>query len=205
MSKVCRQKYKPSRRLGVAIWGDERDSFTKRNSRPGEHGSNNFRRNSDYGMHLISKQRLKCYYGRITEKQFKSFFTLASRQKGNTGENFLSLMETRLDSFVYRAGYAMSIFSARQHVSHKHFKVNGQIVNIPSFRLKVGDKVSLVDKAIQMPVILGSLQKCSESIPDYIYFNQSSNESYFKYIPKIDQVKYNFDHDIQSIVEFYSR
>lgn len=146
MTKIISSKYKASRRLGVSIWGNSKDPFNKKNYRPGQHGLNpTAGKPSDYGMHLHAKQRIKAHYGRINERQFRNLFTLAQKMKGNTGENFIGLLESRLDTIVYRMNFAASIFAARQLVTHGHILLNGKKVNIPSMRLKEGeDRKSVV-------------------------------------------------------------
>jgi len=158
MTKVLKSKFKVSRRLGCSIWGNDKDPVIKRNYKPGQHSSAT-RSYSDYGSHLMSKQKLKAHYGRISEKQFKNMFKLAFKKSGNTGENFVGLLESRLDVAVYRMGFAGSIFAARQLVSHKHVLVNGKKVNIPSYTLSENDVVSLCDKSKELPIVVHSIEK----------------------------------------------
>lgn len=113
MTKIISSKYKASRRLGVSLWGDSKDAFNTRNYRTGQHGQNSMVKTSDYGVHLKAKQKLKCHYGRINEKQFRNTFALAQKMKGNTGENFIGLLERRLDAVIYRMNIAPTIFAAR--------------------------------------------------------------------------------------------
>ena len=132
MSKRIKAKKKISRKLGGSIWGQANDPFHKRNYRPGQHGAAPRMRNSDFGIQLRAKQRMKFSYGNISEKQFHNIFVQASKMKGDVSENFVSLLELRLDCVIYRANFVPTIFAARQFVNHKHITVNGQIVNIPS-------------------------------------------------------------------------
>lgn len=205
MTKIAKSKYKVSRKLGVSIWGTSKDSFNTRNYKPGQHGQNTSTKLSDYGLHLKAKQRLKAYYGRINERQFRNTFTLAQKMKGNTGENFISLLERRLDSVIYRMNLAPTIFSARQIVSHKHITLNGKRVNIPSQRLKDGDIIQLHDNATQIPLIVESVSKKDRTVPDYLSFDESSFSGKFIRSPVITDVPYPFEPDVHLVVEFYSR
>ncbi len=205
MTKILSAKYKASRRLGVSIWGDNKDPFNKRNYRPGQHGQTAIVKNSDYGLHLKAKQRIKAHYGRINERQFRNLFLLAQKMKGNTGENFVALLETRLDAVVYRMNIASTIFGARQLVTHGHIRVNGKRVNIPSYRLKVGDVISLKDSSASLPIIVESVQKMSRTVPDYMEFDASSMSGKFNRIPAISDVPYPFEPEIHFVVELYSR
>lgn len=205
MTKIVNAKYKASRRLGVAIWGDGKDPFNKRNYKPGQHGTNTMAKVSDYGLHLRAKQRLKGHYGRINEKQFRKFFKEAVRRKGNTGENFIALLESRLDTAVYRLTLASSIFAARQLVSHGHVLVNGKRVNIPSYLLKVGDEIELKASSKQLPVVLESLAKGERKVPDYYGYDNETSKGKFLRMPITTDVPYPFQPDVHLVVEFYSK
>lgn len=205
MTKIISSKYKASRRLGVSIWGDSKDSFNKKNYRPGQHGQNTMTKTSDYGLHLKAKQKIKCHYGRVNERQFRNTFMLAQKMKGNTGENFVGLLERRLDVVVYRMNLAPTIFTARQLVSHGHIKINGKKVNIPSQRLKESDIVELKDSSKQIPVILESATKQSRTVPDYLSFDVNSMSGKLVRVPMISDVPYPFESEIHLVVELYSR
>jgi small subunit ribosomal protein S4 len=204
VTRVIKAKYKASRRLGVSIWGDNKDSFHKRNYRPGQHGQNTMTKTSDYGLHLKAKQRLKTHYGRITEKQFRNLFKVALKMKGNTGESFVGLLERRLDAIVYRMNLAPTIFSARQLVSHGHVLVNGKRVTIASQRLKEGDEVSLKEFAKQMPLVVESISKTERKVPDYLSFDSDSMTGKFVRVPISSDVPYPFEPDVHLVVELYS-
>jgi small subunit ribosomal protein S4 len=147
MTRIINAKKKISRKLRVNLWGKSNDPYLKKNYKPGQHGPTARNgRTSDYGRQLKAKQQLRKYHN-ITEKQFKSIFKEASRQKGDASENFITLLELRLDTVIYRANFVPTIFAARQSVSHKHVLINGKKVNIASYRLKVGDVIELNDKA----------------------------------------------------------
>ena len=205
MTKIIRSKYKVSRRLGVSIWGDTKDAFNKRNYRPGQHGQNTMIKTSDYGIHLKAKQKLRSHYGRVNEKQFRNIFTLAQKMKGNTGENFVGLLERRLDAVIYRMNIAPTIFAARQIVSHGHIRLNGKKVNIPSMKLKEGDIVELKDSAKQIPIILESATKKERVVPDYLSFDVSSLSGKFVRIPSISDIPYPFEPEVHLVIELYSR
>jgi small subunit ribosomal protein S4 len=205
VTKILSAKYKASRRLGVSIWGDDKDPFNKRNYRPGQHGQTTIVKNSDYGLHLKAKQRIKAHYGRINERQFRNLFSLADKMKGNTGENFIGLLESRLDAVVYRMNIASSIFGARQLVTHGHIKVNGKKVNIPSYSLKVGDEITLKDSSKQVITIVESVQKMTRTVPDYMEFDAGKLTGKFTRKPAISDVPYPFDPEVHFVVELYSR
>ena len=148
MTKRISAKYKIDRRLGCNLWGRPKSPFNKRNTKPGQHGAMALRKKkSDFGNQLFAKQKLKFYYGDLTEKQFKSIFTKASNTKGDTSEILIELLERRLDAIVYRMKFVPTIFAARQLVNHGHVKVNGKRVNIPSYSVKDGDEISLKDSS----------------------------------------------------------
>lgn len=205
MTKIASSKYKASRRLGVSIWGNSKDTFNVKNYRPGQHGQTGIIKTSDYGLHLKAKQRLKAHYGRINERQFKNIFQVAQKMKGNTGENFIGLLERRLDAIVYRMNIAPTIFSARQIVSHGHIKVNGKRVNIPSQRLKDGDVIELHENAKQIPLIIEASNKKERVVPDYLTFDGDALIGKFIRAPVVSDVPYPFEPDVHLVVEFYSR
>ena len=206
MTKILSTKYKASRRLGVSIWGNDKDPFHKKNYRPGQHGQTpSMAKTSDYGMHLKAKQRIKAHYGRINERQFRNVFKLALKMKGNTGENFIGLLESRLDAVVYRMNLAASIFAARQLVTHGHIQVNGKKVDIPSYRLKSGDLITLKDASKQLPIVIESVTKLVRQVPDYIDFDQKHITGKFVRMPAISDVPYPFEPEVHFVVELYSR
>ncbi len=205
MTRIISSKYKASRRLGVSLWGTGKDAFNKRNYRPGQHGQNSMSKTSDYGLHLKAKQCLKMHYGNITEKQFSNTFRLAQKMKGNTGENFIGLLESRLDAVVYRSGIAPTIFAARQLVSHRHIKINGKRVNISSQRLYPEDVIELMDQSKQIPIIVESINNKAKSVPSYLTFDADAITCKFIRVPAITDVNYAFDLQIQLVVEYYSR
>lgn len=205
MTKIINSKYKASRRLGVAVWGSNKDSFHKKNYRPGQHGLSSTAKVSDYGLHLRAKQRLKCHYGRVSENQFRNTFFTASKMKGNASENFISLLESRLDVVIYRMNIAPSIFSARQLVSHGHIKVNGKKVNIPSYRLNALDLIELREQTKNLTLILESINRKSRVVPGYLAFDVELMSGKFLRAPLISDVPFPFDPEVHLVVELYSR
>ncbi|NBV07303.1 MAG: 30S ribosomal protein S4 [Proteobacteria bacterium] len=205
MTKRISAKKKISRKLGASLWGQAKDPFTKRNSKPGQHGASSKGRISDYGIQLRAKQRMKFYYGNISEKQFFNTYTLASKMKGDVSENFVGLLESRLDAVVYRANFVATVFAARQFVSHKHVTVNGETVNIPSYRLKVGDVVQVREKSRKLAVVMESLQKFERDVPSYLQLDKDAFSIKLTAKPAFAEVPYAVEMQPHFITEFYSR
>src|ERR1700755_881344 len=168
MSKRHSAKHKLDRRMGENIWGRPKSPVNKREYGPGQHGQRRKGKMSDFGLQLRAKQKLKGYYGDVTEKQFKRTYQEASRMKGDTGQNLIGLLEQRLDMVVYRSKFAPTIFSARQIVSHGHIRVNGVKCNIASRRIRPGDVISLGTKAKDMALIAEAQSLAEREIPDYV-------------------------------------
>ena len=158
MTKRTSAKYKIDRRMGENIWGRPKSPVNKREYGPGQHGQRRKGKMSDFGLQLRAKQKLKGYYGDLTEKQFRRIYAEAERQRGDTGELLIGLLERRLDAVIYRAKFVPTIFAARQFVNHGHVLVNGKRVNIPSYRVKEGDVIEVRDKSKQMAVLLEAVQ-----------------------------------------------
>jgi len=205
VTRIIKSKYKASRRLGTSIWVDSKDPFHKRNFRPGQHGPSGRVKTSDYGIHLQSKQTIKSHYGRITERQFRNTFKAAAKMKGNTAENFAGLLESRLDMVIYRLNFAPTIFSARQLVSHCNVKHNGKKVNIPSLKLKAGDKIELRDSAKRIGIYMESAQKQERTVPEYLIVNPDKMYGEYVRTPMISDIPYPFEPHFEKIVEYYSR
>jgi small subunit ribosomal protein S4 len=203
MTKRINAKKKISRSLGVNLWGRPNDTFIKRNFKPGQH-SNTPRRDTNHSIHLRAKQKVRKYY-LIREKQFRTLFLLARKNKGNTENNFVNLLESRLASVVYRSNIAPTMYSARQIVSHKHILVNGEPVNIPSYQLKVGDVVQVSDKSKNIPLIAESLQSKERDVPNYLQFNSDNFSVKYMSEPILSDVPYPFETQFNLIIEFYSK
>ena len=168
MTKRVQSKYKINRRLGVNLWGRPKSPYNNREYGPGEHGQARRRKLSDFGVQLQAKQKLKGYYGNITERQFRRIYAEAVRRRGDTGERLVELLERRLDAVVYRMKFVPTVFAARQFVSHGHVKVNGKRVNIPSYRCSDGDVIELKDKSKDMALVLEAAQSSERDVPDYV-------------------------------------
>ncbi|MBL0965850.1 MAG: 30S ribosomal protein S4 [Blastomonas sp.] len=204
MSKRKSAKYKLDRRMGENIWGRPKSPVNKREYGPGQHGQRRKGKMSDFGLQLRAKQKLKGYYGEITEKQFKKNYTEASRMKGDTSQNLIGLLEQRLDMVVYRAKFAPTIFAARQIVSHGHIRVNGVKCNIASRKVKPGDVVSLGKKAQEMALVIEAQGLAERDIPDYVA-PDGTDKVTFTRIPTLDEVPYPVKMEPNLVVEFYSR
>lgn len=201
MARYTGPKSKIARKFGEAIFGDDK-SFEKRNYPPGQHGNNRRRgKKSEYAIQLMEKQKAKYTYG-ILERQFRNMFEKATSSQGITGEVLLQLCESRLDNVVYRMGIAPSRRGARQLVSHRHITVNGEIVNIPSYRLRAGDVIGVREKSKSLSVIQSSLEN-SNNVYEWISWNSEKKEGTFVSIPSRIQIPENINE--QFIVELYSK
>ena len=204
MSKRKSAKYKLDRRMGENIWGRPNSPVNKRSYGPGQHGQRRKGKMSDFGLQLRAKQKLKGYYGDVTEKQFKATYKKAAAMKGDTGQNLIGLLEQRLDMVVYRAKFAPTIFAARQIVNHGHIKLNGVKTNIPSARVKVGDVISLGDKAKDMALVIEAQSLPEREVPDYVVA-EGNDAVTFTRVPKLDEVPSPVTMEPNLVVEFYSR
>ena len=204
MSKRQTSKYKLDRRMGENIWGRPKSPVNKREYGPGQHGQRRKGKLSDFGIQLRAKQKLKGYYGDVTEKQFKKYYTEASRMKGDTSQNLIGLLERRLDMMVYRAKWAPTIFAARQLVNHGHVRVNGDKCNIPSRLVGPGDTIQLRQKAKDMALVLEAQSLAEREVPDYIQANEDGTANYMR-VPSLDEVPYPVRMEPNLVVEFYSR
>ncbi|MBL6957519.1 MAG: 30S ribosomal protein S4 [Rhodospirillales bacterium] len=204
MSKRIKSKYKINRRLGVNLWGRPKSPINVRDYRPGEHGQRR-RKASDYGLQLMAKQKLKGYYGNITEKQFRRYYAEAVRRKGDTSENLIGVLERRLDAVIYRMKFVPTVFAARQFVNHGHIRVNGTRVNIPSYIVKEGDVVEVKEKSRDLPLVLDAVESSEREIPDYVDVNVKKRQGTFIRIPKLADVPYPVQMEPNLVIEFYSR
>jgi small subunit ribosomal protein S4 len=204
MSKRIQAKYKINRRLGVNLWGRPKSPINVRDYPPGQHGQRR-RKPSDYGLQLMAKQKLKGYYGNVTEKQFRRYYKEAQRITGDTSENLIGILETRLDAVVYRMKFVPTVFSSRQFINHGHILVNGVKVNIPSYLVKEGDTVTVREKSRQMPLVLFAMESSERELPDYLNVNVSNMEGTFTRIPKLADVPYPVQMEPNLVIEFYSR
>ncbi|MBL4906819.1 MAG: 30S ribosomal protein S4, partial [Sneathiella sp.] len=172
---------------------------------PGQHGQGRKSKLSDFGIHLRAKQKLKGYYGNITEKSFRRLYAEAVRLRGDTSENLIGLLERRLDAVVYRMKFVPTVFAARQFVNHGHVTVNGKKVNIASFQVKVGDVIEVRQKSKQMALVLEAAGSAERDIPEYMDVDHSAMKGTFNTIPGLSEVPYPVVMEPNLIVEFYSR
>jgi small subunit ribosomal protein S4 len=205
MSKRIEAKHKIDRRLGENIWGRPKSPVNRREFGPGQHGQRRKGKLSDFGVQLRAKQKLKGYYGNISEKQFRKIYEEASRQKGDTSQNLIGLLESRLDAIVYRAKFVPTVFAARQFVNHGHVKVNGKRVNISSFMCKPGDVVEVKDSSKQLAIVLEAVQLAERDVPDYVAADHNKMVATYARKPNLSDVPYPVQMEPNLVVEFYSR
>jgi small subunit ribosomal protein S4 len=204
MTKRHSAKYKLDRRMGENIWGRPKSPINQRSYGPGQHGQRRKNKVSDFGLQLRAKQKLKGYYGNLTEKQFARTYEEAARRKGNTSENLIALLESRLDAIVYRAKFTPTPFSARQFVNHGHVQVNGKRVNIASYRVKPGDVVSVRERSRNMALVLEALQLAERDTPDYIVVDPKAMSAQYIRMPELAEVPYPVKMEPNLVVEFYA-
>ncbi|MEE9289428.1 MAG: 30S ribosomal protein S4 [Alphaproteobacteria bacterium] len=204
MSKRTTSKYKIDRRLGVNLWGRPKSPYNKREYGPGEHGQRRFKI-SDYGLQLRAKQKLKGYYGNIGERRFRRYYLDAVRRRGDTGENLIGLLESRLDAAVYRLKFVPTVFAARQIVNHGHVRVNGKRVTIPSYQVKEGDEIEIKEKSRELPVVLEAIVSPERDVPDYFNVDYNKMTGTFLRVPQLAEVPYPVQMEPNLVIEFYSR
>ena len=205
MTKRAEAKYKIDRRMGQNIWGRPKSPVNRREYGPGQHGQRRKGKLSDFGTQLKAKQKLKGYYGNISEKQFRKYYAEAIRMKGDSGDNLIGLLERRLDAVVYRAKFAPTPFAARQLVNHGHVRVNGRRVTIPSCQLKPADALELSPKAREMALVLEAVKSAERDTPDYVEVDHGKMTAKLLRTPKLSDVPYPVQMHPHLIVEFYSR
>jgi small subunit ribosomal protein S4 len=204
MTKRLKSKYKINRRLGENLWGRPKSPVNRRDYGPGQHGQGRRRKPSDYGIQLMAKQRLRGYYGNITEKQFRRTYAEASRKRGDTSETLIGLLERRLDAVVYRMKFVTTVFAARQFVNHGHVMVNGRRVNIPSYEVRAGDVVEVREQSKQLGILLEAVELAERDIPDYIEVDHAKMKGTFVRVPKLADVPYPVTMEPNLVVEYYS-
>ncbi|MBC9248263.1 30S ribosomal protein S4 [Paracoccus sp. 11-3] len=205
MTKRTSAKYKIDRRMGENIWGRAKSPVNRREYGPGQHGQRRKGKLSDFGTQLRAKQKLKGYYGDLTEKQFRRIYAEAERVKGDTGENLVGLLERRLDAVVYRAKFVPTIFAARQFVNHGHVEVNGKRVNIASYRVKEGDVISIRERSRQLAIVLESVALTERDVPDYLEVDHNKMTATFVRTPTLGDVPYPVVMEPNLVVEFYAK
>ena len=204
MTKRTESKFKINRRLGVNLWGRAKSPVAKRDYGPGQHGQRR-KKPSDYGVQLMAKQKLKGYYGNISEKQFRKYYEEAVRRKGDTSENLIELLERRLDTVVYRMKFAITPFAARQLVSHGHLLVNGRRVNIASFLVANDDVIEVREKSKQLAMLLDATQSGERDVPEYVEVDNRSMKGRYLRAPKLADVPFPVQMEPNLVVEYYSR
>jgi small subunit ribosomal protein S4 len=204
MTKRIESKYKINRRLGVNLWGRAKSPVNKRDTPPGQHNARR-PKPTDYGIQLFAKQKLKGYYGNISEKQFRRYYEEALRRRGDTGEALIGFLERRLDTVVYRMKFAVTPFASRQLVNHGHVKVNGKKVNIASYMVKEGDVIEIKDSSKQMGVVLEAAALGERDVPEYMSVDHKAMKGTFVRTPKLADVPYPVQMEPNMVVEFYSR
>ena len=205
MTKRTSAKHKIDRRMGENIWGRAKSPVIRREYGPGQHGQRRKGKMSDFGLQLRAKQKLKGYYGDLTEKQFRRIFAEAERLRGDTGEQLIGLLESRLDAVVYRAKFVPTIFAARQFVNHGHVLVNGQRVNIPSYRVKEGDVVEVREKSRQLASVLEAVGLAERDVPDYIEADHQKMTATFTRAPGLGDVPYPVQMEPNLVIEYYAQ
>lgn len=202
MARYTGPRTRISRRFGLPIYGPSK-YLERRNYGPGVHGPKSRRKNTDYALGLIEKQKLRYYYG-LLERQFRGVYEKALRRRGVTGEQMLQILETRLDNVVYHLGFANTRPAARQMVSHGHVKVNGKKVNVPSFALKVDDIVEVKDKSVSRQMASKGLEvSTSRNVPDWLSLDKNNLKGVVMRVPSRDEIQPIANE--QTVVEFYSR
>jgi len=205
MTKRHEAKYKIDRRMGQNVWGRPKSPVNHREYGPGQHGQRRKGKLSDYGVQLKAKQKLRGYYGNISEKQFRGIYHEAILMKGDSGAHLIGLLERRLDAMIYRAKFVPTVFAARQFISHGHIKVNGRRVTIASMRVKVGDEVEIKEKSKQLALVLEANALAEREVPDYIDVNHQKQTAKLTRIPSLTEVPYPVQMEPHLVVEYYSR
>lgn len=203
MKSIVSAKKKKERQYGV-IWGAPNGSVAKREYAPGQHGQRR-KKPTDYGQQLYAKQKLKTYYGNVSEKQFHKYYVEAIRRTGDAAENLVGILESRLDNIVYKAKFVPTIFAARQFVNHGHVTVNGKKVNIPSYMLKVGDVIEIREKSKQLPIVIAALESASRDVPSYVEVDAKKGVATYTFVPKFEDIPYASVMEPNMVIEFYSR
>ena len=205
MTKRLASKHKVDRRLKVNLWGRPKSPFNSRNYPPGQHGKSKRGRPSDYGTQLEAKQKMKFYYGNMNERQFRNVYRKAIQKRGNTSENLVAFLESRLDTVIYRAKFAITVFSARQLINHGHIKVNGKKVSIPSYMVKAEDSIEVKEKSKEIANITGALISKEREVPEYIQMDEKNKKAKLIRIPKFSEVPYPVIMEPNLVIEYYSR
>lgn len=204
MSKRITAKHKIDRRLWLNLWSRPKSPFNIRAYGPGQHGQRR-KKPTDFGTQFFAKQKLKGYYGSIGEKMFRRYYDRAASLKGDTSQNLIGLLESRLDVVVYRAKFSSTVFAVRQFVNHRHVLVNDRRVNIGSYLLKEGDVIKLEPKAREFPFVIEAMASGEREVPEYIAVDERAYTATFLRMPRLEEVPYPVHMEPNLVVEFYSR
>ena len=205
MTKRIKAKHKVDRRLRVNLWGKPKSPFNTRNYPPGQHGQNKKGKPTDYGVQLNAKQKLKSYYGNINERQFRNVYRKAIKKRGDTTENLVGILERRLDTVIYRAKLAPTVFSARQLINHGHFRVNKKKVNISSYLVKEEDLIEVKEKSKSLAIIDTCLASKERDVPEYIQLDIKNKAAKLVRVPKFADIPYPTLMEPKLVIEYYSR
>ena len=205
MTKRIKAKHKVDRRLKVNLWGKPKSPFNTRNYPPGQHGQSRKGKPTDYGIQLNAKQKLKAYYGNINERQFRNIYRKAIKKRGDSTENLVGLLETRLDTIIYRSKFAPTVFAARQLINHGHFRVNKKKVNVSSYRVREDDLIEIKDKSKSLIIIEGSLGNKERDVPEYIQLDSKNKTTKLVRVPKFSEIPYPTVMEPKLVIEYYSR
>jgi len=205
MTKRINAKHKVDRRLKVNLWGRPKSPFNTRAYPPGQHGQNKKGKPTDYGIQLFAKQKLKSYYGNINERQFRNIYRKALTKRGDTTENLIGLLESRLDTVIYRGKFTQTVFAARQLINHGHIRVNKKKVNISSYLVKETDIIEIKEKSKTLTVIDGALTNKERDVPEYIQLDDKNKTVKLIRVPKFSEVPYPVIMEPNLVIEYYSR
>ena len=205
MTKRLKSKHKVDRRLKVNLWGRPKSPFNSRAYPPGQHGQGRKGKPTDYGTQLQAKQKLKSYYGNINERQFRNIYRKALSKRGDTTENLIAILESRLDTIVYRSKLAPTVFAARQLINHGHVRVNKKRVNISSYTVKESEVIEVKEKSKKLSIIDGSIQSKERDVPEYIQLDNKNRSVKLVRVPKFAEVPYPVIMEPKLVIEYYSR
>tara|TARA_Y100000741_G_scaffold150511_1_gene113531 strand:- start:1102 stop:1719 length:618 start_codon:yes stop_codon:yes gene_type:complete len=205
MTKRLKSKHKIDRRLKANLWGRPKSPFNSRAYPPGQHGQSRKGKPTDYGTQLQAKQKLKSYYGNINERQFRNIYRKALSKRGDTTENLIAILESRLDTIVYRSKLAPTVFAARQLINHGHVKVNKKRVNISSYTVKESEVIEVKEKSKKLSIIDGSIQSKERDVPEYIQLDNKNKSVKLVRVPKFAEVPYPVIMEPKLVIEYYSR
>ena len=205
MTKRLKSKHKIDRRLKANLWGRPKSPFNSRAYPPGQHGQSRKGKPTDYGTQLQAKQKLKSYYGNINERQFRNIYRKALSKRGDTTENLIAILESRLDTIVYRSKLAPTVFAARQLINHGHVKVNKKRVNISSYTVKESEVIEVKEKSKKLSIIDGSIQSKERDVPEYIQLDNKNKSVKLVRVPKFAEVPYPVIMEPNLVIEYYSR